>query len=91
MANDASLSSIDELVEFENALRKYKESLVQCTNDATRSMNTVNQAWNDKVQQEFMQRFIDALKGIKEMAQLIDEHQRYVHKKSEDLKAYLGR
>lgn len=88
MASDASLRSVDELKEFENALRRYQESLVQSTNDAVRAMNTINQGWNDKVQIEFMQRFSEALKGIKEMAALVDERRKSVHKTIEILEAY---
>lgn len=88
MASDASLRSVDELKEFENALRRYQESLVQSTNDAVRAMNTINQGWNDKVQIEFMQRFSEALKGIKEMTMLVDERRKSVHKTIEILEAY---
>lgn len=88
MASDASLRSVDELKEFENALRRYQESLVQSTNDAVRAMNTINQGWNDKVQIEFMQRFSEALKGIKEMTVLVDERRKSVHKTIEILEAY---
>lgn len=65
MAADASAKSIEDLRSFESALKRYQDSLVQSTNDVIRAMNTVNQGWNDKVQAEFMQRFADALKGIK--------------------------
>lgn len=88
MASDASLRSVDELKEFENALRRYQESLVQSTNDVVRAMNTINQGWNDKVQIEFMQRFSEALKGIKEMTILVDDRRKSVHKTIEILEAY---
>jgi hypothetical protein len=53
-------------------------------------MNAVNEGWNDKVQAEFMQKFSEALKGIKKMAELVDERRRSVHKSLEKLEDYLN-
>lgn len=89
MASDASAKSIEDLRQFESALKRYQDSLVQSTNDAVRAMNSVNQGWNDKVQAEFMQRFAEALKGIKQMAELVDERRRSVHVSIEKLQDYL--
>ncbi|MBD5278307.1 MAG: hypothetical protein HDS32_03635 [Bacteroides sp.] len=90
MAADASAKSIDDLRQFEAALKKYQDSLVQSTNDAVRAMNTVNQGWNDKVQTRFMEQFSEALKGIKKMAELVDERRRSVHVSIDKLQDYLN-
>lgn len=90
MAADASAKSIDELRSFENALKKYFDTLVTSTNEAVRAMNTVNQGWNDKVQQDFMHKFSEALGGIKKMAQLVDERQKAVHVNIDKLQDYLN-
>lgn len=90
MAADASAKSIDDLRQFERALQRYKDSLVQSTNDAVRAMNAVNQGWNDKVQVQFIQQFAEALKGIKQMAELVDERRRSVHVSIDKLQDYLN-
>lgn len=90
MAADASAKSIDDLRQFELALKRYQDALIQSTNDAVRAMNTVNQGWNDKVQVQFMQQFAEALKGIKQMAELVDERRRSVHVSIEKLQDYLN-
>ena len=90
MASDASAKSIDDLRQFESALQRYQDALVQSTNDAVRAMNIVNQGWNDKVQVEFMQQFAEALKGIKHMTTLVDERRRSVHVSIDKLQDYLN-
>lgn len=90
MAADASAKSIDDLRQFENALKRYQDSLVQSTNDAIRAMNTVNRGWNDKVQTEFMQQFAEALKGIKNMTALVEDRVRSVHTSIDKLQDYLN-
>jgi uncharacterized protein YukE len=90
MAADASAKSIDELRQFENALKRYHDSLLSSTMDVKRAMNLVNQGWNDKVQIEFMNKFVEALKGIQKMAQLVDERQHSVHKSIDKLQDYLN-
>ncbi|GEM_PF-4523334 len=90
MAADASAKSIEDLRSFESALKRYQDSLVQSTNDVIRAMNTVNQGWNDKVQAEFMQRFADALKGIKNMTVLVEDRVRSVHTSIDKLQEYLS-
>jgi phage shock protein A len=90
MAADASAKSIADLRQFERSLKSYQDSLVQSTNDAVRAMNAVNEGWNDKVQAEFMQKFSEALKGIKKMAELVDERRCSVHKSIEKLEDYLN-
>ncbi len=90
MAADASAKSIEDLRQFENALQRYKDALVQSTNDAVKAMNTVNQGWNDKVQVRFMEQFAEALKGIKKMAELVDERRKSVHVSIDKLQDYLN-
>lgn len=90
MASDASAKSIEDLRQFESALKRYQDNLVQSTNDAVRAMNIVNQGWNDKVQESFMQQFAEALKGIKKMAELVDERRRSVHVSIDKLQDYLN-
>ena len=90
MASDASAKSVDELRQFETALHRYQDALVQSTNDIIRSMNIVNQGWNDKVQQRFMEQFAEALKGVKQMAVLVEERRRSVHTSIDKLQDYLN-
>ena len=90
MASDASAKSIEDLRQFESALQRYQENLVQSTNDIVRAMNIVNQGWNDKVQAQFMQQFAEALRGIKQMTGLVDERRRSVHISIEKLQDYLN-
>lgn len=89
MASDASARSIEDLRHFENALKRYQDALVASTQDIVREMNIVNQGWNDKVQAEFMLQFAEALKGIKQMTQLVDERRRSVHISIDKLQDYL--
>lgn len=89
MASDASAKSVQELRQFERDLQRYQDSLVQSTNEAIRAMNRVNEGWNDKVQAKFMEQFSQALKGIQQMAALVDERKKSVHKSADILEEYL--
>lgn len=90
MASDASAKSIDDLRNFENALKRYEDALRDSTNNIVRAMNIVNQGWNDKVQAKFMQQFAEALKGIKQMTTLVGERKKSVHISIEKLQDYLN-
>lgn len=87
---DAGLTSLQDLYAFENSLRRYLEDLINSTNTATHAMNVINQSWDDKVQAKFMEEFIEALKGVKHMATVVDAHQQYVHRKALELDRYIN-
>lgn len=89
MANkDAGLTSLEDLYSFEHSLQTYYDSLIHSTNNAVRAMNAINEAWDDRVQASFMEKFMEALKGVQNMARLIDEHKRYVKRKADQLSEY---
>lgn len=87
---DAGLTSLQDLYNFENSLRRYLEELVNSTNAATHAMNLINQSWDDKVQARFMDEFVEALKGVTHMAEVVDAHQQYVHRKAQELDRYIN-
>lgn len=90
MASDASAKSVEDLRQFEHDLQRYQDALVQSTNDAIRAMRRVNEGWNDKVQAQFMEKFAEALKGIKQMAAIVDERKKSVRKSADILQDYLN-
>ncbi|WP_304245102.1 hypothetical protein [Phocaeicola plebeius] len=51
-------------------------------------MNIINEAWDDRVQAAFMEKFMEALKGVQNMARLIEEHKHYVRRKADQLAEY---
>jgi len=85
---DAGLTSVQDLYDFENSLRRYQDDLVDSTNAAIRAMHTINESWDDKVQARFMDEFADALQGVKRMAEMIDNHRQYVRRKAQILDSY---
>ncbi len=85
---DAGLTSVQDLYDFESSLRRYQDDLVNSTNAAIRAMSMINESWNDKIQARFMDEFVDALKGVKRMAEVVDNHRQYVHRKAQQLDQY---
>lgn len=85
---DAGLTSLEDLYSFEHSLQVYYDSLVNSTNNAVRSMNIINESWDDRVQAAFMEKFMEALKGVQNMARLIEEHKHYVKRKADQLAEY---
>lgn len=89
MSHKDASADIDDLDAFRHSLDAYAKGLYNETHRMINAMNQVNQTWNDKIQQQFMDVFVQNLSGISRMQELIEQHSLYVKGKADKLREYV--
>lgn len=87
--NDAGVMSAEELHAFANYLKKTSEDLTTIMSRTVKTMDYVNQGWDDKVQQKFNEEFNEALNTIADLVNAMEQHSEYVHRKAGIIDEYL--
>ena len=85
---DAKVISVAELREFAQYLIWLSNSMMDEFSKATARIADVNENWNDKESARFMVEFMESVKQISTLSELMEAYSQYVNKKCDILDLY---
>ena len=87
-SNDAKVFSVGELRDFAQYLNWLSNSMMDEFSKATARITKVNDNWNDKESERFMLEFMESVKQINTLSELMEAYSQYVNKKCDILDLY---
>lgn len=88
--NDAKVISVGELRDFAQYLNWLSNTMMDEFSKATARIAEVNDNWNDRESERFMLEFVESVKQINTLSDLMQAYSQYVNKKCDILDQYLN-
>ena len=87
-SKEASLVSAQELHSFGNFLKRSEDDMKSLIINVNREVSRTNEAWDDKVNRQFTDKFYTYIDHVVKLVELLDDYSKFVHAKADAIENY---